>query len=471
MSTNNNVFSVLPTAGDQDVLSGGETLAGLKIGQLGFFDAQTNLAINGIASGSFGRTFYFALGIGDGAPGDPSTDIVKSAGSNIQYQNITSYSGVCPSDGQPMIVDVSGFQASCDTEYGLKIEFENAQIGKNYGFNQFTKTFIIQTACCEECVDCPSGDCNDLAERMVAEINNDEDGVVTAEYSVYKGILTVTNGSTAGETSTFTITYSDGTTQVVSVVSAAADTIATVTDLIAAAFNTASGVSATSDGVDTVDIFGAKAGTVVFATGGDVAVTVTQEILVEAITVADYPTFKVENPTVCPSIRLISEPAAIGNYCNINLKYYASRETFLTVSTIEGFDCGVVVTTNQELTYDQGLGYDLKQLEYTAGGWKGKPGPYRVGELVGTDFGNFQSLAVSTTYYIQFNLGYDQYSVGGWQEYRNNLSTVIAIPCGDDTTFAKVDAILNKIGDQIRVPGVGAAGPVPGDCDAKNCPL
>ena len=445
MSTNNNVFKVIPTLGDQAIASADATLGDLLVGQIGVFSYQTNLAIDGTDL-PLARNFYLAMGVDTTGDGN-ADDIVKSSGSHIQTANITSYASQCYVAPLPMIVDISGFNASCDTEYGIKIEFENSQIGKNYGFNQFTKTFVIQTACCAECEDCPSGSCTDLAERMVAEVNNDLDNVVHAEYSAYHGILTVTNGSTAGETDNFTITYSDGTEQSINVTSAALATIADVANNIAIAFNLATGTSAISDGVDTVEIFAPKAGTVVFTPegGGDVAVTVTQEILVEQISVGDYAAWKTLYPGICPSIRLVSEPAAIANYCNINLKYYASRETFLIVSTIEGFDCGVIVTTNQQLTYEQGSGYDIAQLEYTSGGWNGKPGPYRVGTLVGTDFGNFQNLASRTGHYNVINLGYDQYSVGGWQEYRNNLSTIIAIPCADTTTSAQLLAVLDLI--------------------------
>ena len=47
MSTNNKVFQVLVTKGNASALTAGGTLDSLASGQIGVFDANTNLAIDG----------------------------------------------------------------------------------------------------------------------------------------------------------------------------------------------------------------------------------------------------------------------------------------------------------------------------------------------------------------------------------------------------------------------------------------
>jgi hypothetical protein len=170
----------------------------------------------------------------------------------------------------------------------------------------------------------------------------------------------------------------------------------------------------------------------------------------------------VANAGLCLGIRLTSNPLGLKNFCSVNLGYFNPRGTDMIVSMVEGFNCNGNQTTYQELVYSEGSGYDVQQLEYMAGGWNGKPGPYRVSTLTNLPREGFQFNAVKTASYVQLVLSYDQQSVGGWLEYLNNLETVIAIPCAGTTTLTGLVAILDAIFTQFA-PMAGDAAII--DCD------
>lgn len=151
-----------------------------------------------------------------------------------------------------------------------------------------------------------------------------------------------------------------------------------------------------------------------------------------------------DNPTGTLAIRITSEPIKmarmLGGY---NLQYFNPRGTDMVLSTTAGFECNGTISTIREMRYSEGDAYDIRELEYEAGGWTGNPGPYRLSH---TDVGReivYQS--VPGTKYSQIDMTYDIHVVGGWEEYRNNLRTTVAIPCTDATTFAGIKAVLTPL--------------------------
>lgn len=109
------------------------------------------------------------------------------------------------------------------------------------------------------------------------------------------------------------------------------------------------------------------------------------------------------------------------SFCNINPMYFK----LLRVQGIFSFgneDCtwGTYAET-QALGYTEGLGYDIQQLEYEAGGWRGKPGPYRQSALHGLPKTGFEYLTTKTGTYNQYILEYEKVSTGGWGEYKNPI--------------------------------------------------
>ena len=137
------------------------------------------------------------------------------------------------------------------------------------------------------------------------------------------------------------------------------------------------------------------------------------------------------------------------NIFNINLQYFYPRQTWINASKIEGFKCnGSVVVVNAP-TYEEGSGYDIKQLEYMAKGWG--ESPYRVSNLNGVADERAYNTVV-TTNYNQIALTYDQFSIGAWLEYYNNFASIVAVPTADTTTSVALLAILDALVAPLNLP-------------------
>ena len=192
---NNDVFSVLPITVDSLLTSGG--VEDLTPGQLGVFDADTNLGFN-FGMGLAGtKAVYFALGIdkdGDGVV----DDFRFSAGQYIAKRNVTAVSRQAYSAGAPMVVTVGNYKAKTETEYGIRVEFRNAKINRIQGYNQFSKAYLVTTPCAADCaVGCDSLDANELTKLFIAEINNDVAGLLLAEGVARQAITIVDHGTSA----------------------------------------------------------------------------------------------------------------------------------------------------------------------------------------------------------------------------------------------------------------------------------
>lgn len=190
---NNDVFRVLPV-NDCTLLEPGPgvSLEDLNIGQLGAFDADTNLAIDQFTS-PMPKNIFFALAY---QTESGAVDYRTSAGQLIQRQGVVGYTTKLCTSGSPMKVTVGNFKAECDTEYGVRVEFRNAKINRIQGYNQFSKAFMVKTPCCDDCADgCGSLDANVLTQLFVANINADESGLVFAQAVARQALTTATHGT------------------------------------------------------------------------------------------------------------------------------------------------------------------------------------------------------------------------------------------------------------------------------------
>lgn len=170
----------------------------------------------------------------------------------------------------------------------------------------------------------------------------------------------------------------------------------------------------------------------------------------DVMTSADVAALIVFNKTALPAnvvyadFQLVSQPLAIGTFCQVNLHYYKLLETVLVVSLIEGFGCSGATTVNQYPVYAQGTGNNIMQKEYHASGWAGS-GPYKLSEVTGTAKGNIVYIANSSTNYDQIILEHNQTSEAGWNEYTNVLSTVFAFPTGNSAVKTALKAFLTAV--------------------------
>ena len=192
MSRNNDVFQTLVTKGNQAPLAGGSSLSALSPGQVGVFDFNSNLSI---AAEDTPKDFYLAVGL-DPLNTGSLTDVLKSRGSHIQGKNTVFYNYREYNSGQAMKVVLKDYTANCDTEYGIKLELRNQEIYRSQGYNQFTKTYTVTTACCDGCEPtCPSGDANEVTNLLKATINNDPSGLVSAVAIARQAIVVATHST------------------------------------------------------------------------------------------------------------------------------------------------------------------------------------------------------------------------------------------------------------------------------------
>lgn len=461
MATTNPVSQILASTGNQSLLAAGSRPDALAVGQIGVFNYHTGLSIDGTVAAD-AKDVFIAVGI-DPLNTGSIADINKSAGQMIQVRNAKSYTFKGYLDTRPDIVDIAGFAAKCEKEYGVKIEFRNGQVYVQNGYNQFTKTFMYKTACCsDQCTECGDGDCNELATGLLNEINADTDKLATASYVANAITATIGTAPTADGNTVVTIGTTTYTVPVLD-----ADTAAQAAAKIVAFVNAATGTpykgTVTGAIMTFYPIKTINADTATFAVTGS-GVAATPIVAATKTAVADLAAFSALYPGVCVAVRITSNPMATKLYTDINLGYEKLRATHVIVNLIEGFSCNGTALSIQTLRYAEGKGYDLKQDEYMDGGWNGKPGPYRVSETTGLARAGISYLISEAVNYNQFVLSYDQQSVGGWLEYLNNLETVIAIPCGDATTMSSLAGVLDAIFTQFGT----MAGDVAANGDCTN---
>lgn len=143
------------------------------------------------------------------------------------------------------------------------------------------------------------------------------------------------------------------------------------------------------------------------------------------------------DPTDCETadgkLTLTVNPQVLQDFCTINLGYFFPHQTQIIVTPLDGFNATTIKT---EMVYEQGSGYDVKQLEYEAGGWNGKPGIYRVFND-GLTKGGFHYYSEVGKKYDLFHASYDQVSVSGWRQDAHFERTIIAAENGTIATAVK----------------------------------
>lgn len=167
---NNPVFQVLVVS-QATAAAPGALLEALTVGQLGIFNADTNLAVT--PSAPFPDKFYFAVGI----PNASGTlgDVRKSAGEYIKKALInTVYSQDAKAGVNGVTtLTLTGFVPASNKDYVIRFTFMNADTMQMQGFNHPTKTFVIST---KEVAPTLSV----FQDLIVAEVNKDPEALVLA---------------------------------------------------------------------------------------------------------------------------------------------------------------------------------------------------------------------------------------------------------------------------------------------------
>lgn len=137
-----NVKRVLVTKGNKAVAAKGTKPDALTLGQIGVFDANTNLAIDATQTP---KEFYIAVGIDSNFDGVVN-DIAESAGQVIQSANLRGLSYRPHTASRPMIVELDGLtdaNVEVGKEFAIKLELRNQRIYRLQGTNAFTTTYAV----------------------------------------------------------------------------------------------------------------------------------------------------------------------------------------------------------------------------------------------------------------------------------------------------------------------------------------
>lgn len=165
----NPIFQVLVVS-NATLKAAAAAIDSLATGQLGVFNADTNLTFTNMAA--IPDRFYFAVGALDA---DGNQDVKKSAGESIRkhlVNIITSKKYVAPSV-QTTDIDLTGYAPEAETEYVVRMEFMSGATLQRDGFTKPVKSFTLSTG-----VTAPT--LADFIDAFVEEINKDPEGVVVA---------------------------------------------------------------------------------------------------------------------------------------------------------------------------------------------------------------------------------------------------------------------------------------------------
>ena len=361
MSRSNDVFQVLVPTVDT-VAAKGSALSALSVGQIGIFNYESSLAIDGTSSTADKKNSFIAIGVDPEATGSLA-DIRKSAGTHIPVSGLNYLSTECYKAGENKIMQLDNYQASCSTDYSVKFEIRNQQAYRVNGYNQVVKSFVVQSDDCTGCEDCPSGDVVALAVSIVNEVNSDPDQIISAYF------------------------FDEGNT-----------------------VNAGAGGKYNEDELDS---------------------------------------WVAANSGVAPIIRFEISSMAFKDFCQVNLNYFFPHSTDAVMVIGAGFEGNGSTSTPQGLVSEVGSGYDIKQMEYEAGGWNGTPGTYRV-YSDGMARDGFHYYSNMATKYNTINLSYDLSALSGWRGFSSHLRTVIAVDESKTTMMSNIknaiDAVYGSIG-------------------------
>jgi hypothetical protein len=142
-------------------------------------------------------------------------------------------------------------------------------------------------------------------------------------------------------------------------------------------------------------------------------------------------------------LELETTPQQIRNFCGINMNFQKLRGTKMLVSPLAGMECHTKIEEIQALTFEEGLGYNVKQLEYKAKGWKGTESPYRVSSVTGLA-NETHYLAEPLNKYDAFVLEYSFAAQAGFdQHYDHDLTTMIFVKNGLTNLITGIDNMLD----------------------------
>lgn len=126
--------------------------------------------------------------------------------------------------------------------------------------------------------------------------------------------------------------------------------------------------------------------------------------------------------------KIEGKPTFVNQVSDINTRFQNIRQTKVEVAFVDGYlDAGAKYEVTEEGEPEEGSGYNLRQREYFAGGWNGRPGVYRQSSVTGLALPAFAYRAKDGGKYNTFDIAYANHSNAGWGDYWNDIATTIAI--------------------------------------------
>jgi len=304
------------------------------------------------------------------SPNANESPFLKSAGDYIDVKGIYDVTKVKCHLSQAQIIDVKMGTINCSDNFGLRFSIKNGETMYINGTNPLIKSFVVSPQCPEDDCACPEGNCVTTAFNLAHAINLDPDGLFTAQVGYYA--YPMGNG---GASNIYGFTP--------------------VADVTAwNALVASSDFEVDIDGDNTLDT---------------------------SLLEAD-----------CPIIRITTVPASIESYCAFSLNYLPLPETSILVSPIDGMvSNGSTITEIQSLTYARGTGYQVRIMEYLAGGFNGDPGVLRASAYYGVGAMNFTSYADLNKMYVLYYISYSNNVTGGFGSYKDTMRTILAVPVTD----------------------------------------
>ena len=378
MSVNNDVYQVLVGS---EFATAGKKIDELGVNNnvfdtptVGMFDAKTNLSIANAAG-----KIYFAARNGEDL--SDNSNLTFSPQFNIDPTKIKAMSAMQARQGQDQISYLNGFHPEVTEReielgkilqtYGMKISVENKKIMKLLGIGAYTKSVFSDKVCFD----------------MTQSVFTGKSGTALVEayqmYKKYAVLLSLYYAINRNEDDYFEAYFVKGTP------------------------------AANSTHVDLTD-------TTVF---GD---PVTFEGIVNKMATDEIASSSDEYFLVIESKELKK-----AHFSQINMHYYKDRFTSLEISLIEGFCCGAEMITVQKAASSVGEGYDVMYREYRAGGWNGRPGPYRTYAVTGLAKDEIVYHADQNKNYNLFSITYEIERIAGWLDHRSWVTVEIALDASE----------------------------------------
>lgn len=409
MSVNNDVYQVLvgsafAVAGKKiDELGTAGTPAVYGTPTVGMFDAKTNLSVANVAG-----KFYFAARNGEDL--SDNNNLTFSPQFCIDPMKIKAMSAMNYRAGQDQISYLDGFNPEVTEReielgkilqtYGMKISVENKKIMKLLGIGAYTKSVFSDKVCFD----------------MTQSVFTGKSGTALVEayqmYKKYAVLLSLYYAINRNEDDYFEAYFVKGTPT-------AASTPEDLETLVS---------PATFEGI-----------------------------------VNKMATDEIANSNDEYFLVIKSKPLNKAHFSQINMHYYKDRFTSLEISLIEGFCCGAEIVTVQKAASSVGEGYDVMYREYRAGGWNGRPGPYRTYAVTGLAKDEIVYHADQTKNYDLFSITYEIERIAGWLDHRSWVTVEIAleadnnVQCGDNpgeqtgpNWFEAIAQIAEQVGATIH---------------------